>query len=134
MNHHLRGLDSHLQPTELPRGNYHVGPCDDYIDRRRVQADDLDAALTRLQGLLTPVEGFPLPQISILAAQRIVADLRNEHLQMPFAEDIECGYEGVVEADWHGDSRGNGDMEWTCPRCGKRQSESRTAGDDHPDL
>jgi hypothetical protein len=131
---HLRGLDAHLQPTETPLGNYHVGPCADYIGARRVQPADLDADLARLQGLLTPVEGFPLPNISVLAAQRLIASLRNEALQMPEAEDVECGYEGVVEAEWHGDRRGNGDMVWTCPRCGNDQSDARTAGDDDPNL
>ena len=60
--------------------------------------------------------------------------LRLVMLDLPKAVDVECLFEGSVDAQWSGDRKGNGEYLWTCPCCGSEREESREAGDDHPDL
>jgi hypothetical protein len=66
-------------------------------------------------------------------AQGILEQLRKEMLSMPNAVDVECGFEGKVDASFSG-GRTSYTVYWTCPRCGKENEEDREAGDDHPDL
>jgi hypothetical protein len=56
-----------------------------------------------------------------------------EILDMPKTVDVECGYEGGVDAQFSG-GRTSYAAYWTCPRCGTEGEEDREVGDDDPRL
>lgn len=109
-----------------PEGNYSAPTCNGYLpDDTRAVTLGLISDLADVQHMIG--RGDPNAQVKL---ERI----RLEMLDMPKAVDVECGFEGDVDASWDGDRRGNGTYFWTCPRCGSEQTDEREAGDDHPDL
>lgn len=127
---HLPGHDRYLSPRGNTEITVHVDGCEDYIASRRLQTEDLDIDLARLEALLVPNEdGYPSTR-TIDRAVAMIRAIRAEQSAMPEAEDVECGYVGDVDAYGAG-----GEVRWTCPRCGNEQS--RDADDfapEHPDL
>lgn len=57
----------------------------------------------------------------------------NEFSAFPLAVDVECNFEGKVDAQFSGGGQSY-TAYWTCPRCGSEGEEDREVGDDHPDL
>jgi len=113
-----------------PEGTYNAPSCMGYLSEARVQPLDLLDQLLAVANLLSQ----PDSPTDLAKASYKLGYLTADCQMMPFALDVECGYEGQVDAQWAGDRKGNGEFFWTCPRCGSERAESREAGDDHPDL
>jgi hypothetical protein len=116
---------------------YDAPTCTETIDRARIAPLDLLTDLARLDERLTKARNnlgnpdvlLPVIERDLDRARETVQSLRTLAAAMPYAEDIECGYEGPVDAELRG--RGpNYTAYWTCPRCDTDRSEDRTEGDD----
>lgn len=123
------------QIAGYPEGEYLVTtPCTGYIDEARIQPDWLPDQLQHIVGIL---DGTVLvrPSDSPTARARVrLLDLISELQKMPVGHDIECGFEGKVDAQFEHFGRSATRVYWTCPICGKECEEDREAGDDDPDL
>jgi hypothetical protein len=132
MSFPLPGLDAYLTPPDGPRpaGNYQPQPCEGYIENRRLQSADLDSDLRRILELVRPIDGVPVTGTTLERVARLVGAVISENSDMPSAEEVECGYDGRVDADYAAAGRAAGTYYWTCPRCGTNREEFREAGDD----
>lgn len=107
-----------------PEGNYRVSECKGYMpESSRAVPEHIISEILTLQEAIGRNE----------PVQPRLERLRLEMLAMPQAVDVECNYEGDVDAYFSGGPSAY-TVYWTCPRCGSEQEEDREAGDDHPDL
>lgn len=124
-------------------------PCPELLPATRVAPISLGDELARLAGMVNDlsvtVAVGSLPRTYDMdATKRVVANLRAEAEAMPLAEDVECGYDGDVDAHYN---RRDNLMSWVCPRCGADREEEPPGPDpdekhepwdvyasDHPDY
>lgn len=128
-----------LEPPAGPRpaGNYSA-TCDGYLpETTRATPRDQHADLARLDERLIAARG----EATAASWEQLVADLararhlleiiRTEAEAMPaIGPDVECGFEGPVDADVQSLGGGAATIYWTCPRCGTEHADEREAGDD----
>lgn len=115
-----------------PEGTYTPGrPCTGYMpdDCRAVPPNMIYEIFTIQERI-----GKAGTLLEATQAMPLLERLRLAIIDLPKAVDVECLYEGEVDAQWSGNRKGDGEFFWTCPQCGSEQEESREAGDDHPDL
>ncbi len=108
-----------------PEGTYSAPACKGYLEDVRVQPLDLLDMLARVDTALG--EG------RLADARGLLARITHDASEMPTTTDVECGWEGKVDAVFVGGRR-TYTVHWTCPQCGSEQEEDREHGDDHPDL
>ena len=109
---------------------YHPTTCDAYFDEARVAPTNLDAELARLIPMVSVIDGMPPTPHGLERVRRALQALLDEARQMPVAEDVECGYDGPVDADYQRLSATSGVVRWTCPRCGNDREDFREKGDE----
>lgn len=121
-------------------GTYQPGsPCTGTLDKHPVAPLSLNEDLLRLHTLLEQAragiaKGVPsVTEAAVDNALRLLTRLADEAAGMPLSVDVECGYDGEVDAAFYG-GRSAYTAAWDCPRCDKENEEEREAGDDHPDL
>ncbi len=110
----------YYDPPEMAEGTYSI-ECKGYMP------EDCHAV---------PVEIIDQLQTIVLNSPKLGDDLmalRRQMLAMPKAVDVECNFDGKVDAQFSGGKTAY-TAYWTCPRCGTEGEEDREVGDDHPDL
>src|SRR6059036_3894740 len=108
-----------------PEGTYSI-TCKGYMpDTSKVAPRDILEQILTVANLI----GSGAPDRASFRLGQLHAEL----LQMPNAVDVECNFEGKVDA-WFSGGRDAYTAHWECPRCGTEGEEDRERGDDHPDL
>lgn len=106
-------------------GDTYTITCKGYLDAVHVQPPRVTEKIT---DVVKHLEAGDIPVACFL-----LGGLSAEAATMPLAYDVECGYEGEVDATYSG-GRTSYTVYFTCPRCGTEGWEAREAGDDDPRL